>query len=128
MEHTLNVLKAISQSTRLRIVLLLAETELCSCELGEILGISQPAVSQHMAVLKRVGLVDERKSGTWVYYQLLRSSLEQALLWLSQAMTSPRLAAESVSADWCKLDKLLAERQLNCGESDAEAILEVKHS
>ena len=126
MEQTLDVLKAISQSTRLRILLLLAEAELCSCELGEVLGISQPAVSQHMAVLKRVGLVDERKSGTWVYYQLLRSNLEQALLWFSQAMASPRLAAASVSADWCKLDRLLAERQLNCDERDADAILEAK--
>lgn len=110
MDHTINVLKSISQPTRMRILLLLAETELCSCELGGILGISQPAVSQHMNVLKRAGLVNERKSGTWVYYQLLRPSLEEALRWLSLAVSSPRLA-KSERTDWLKLDKLLSERE-----------------
>lgn len=109
-DHTINVLKSISQPTRMRILLLLAETELCSCELGGILGISQPAVSQHMNVLKRAGLVNERKSGTWVYYQLLRPSLEEALRWLSLAVSSPRLA-KSERTDWLKLDKLLSERE-----------------
>lgn len=114
MQHTLDVLKALSQTTRLRMVLLLADAELCSCELGEILEISQPAVSQHMNVLKRAELVDERKSGTWVYYQLKRQNLEQALGWLSQAVVAPRSIAESKYSDWRRLDRLLAERQQNC--------------
>lgn len=117
MEQTASVLKAISQPTRLRIILLLAETELCTCELGAILGITQPAVSQHMAVLKKAGLVSERKSGTWVYYQLVRTNVDAALQWLNMAIALPRSAIGSSPADWNKLDKLISERQQHCDES-----------
>lgn len=118
MDHTIKVLKSVSQPTRMRILLLLAEAELCSCELGGILGITQAAVSQHMNVLKRAGLVSERKSGTWVYYQLLRPSMEEALQWLNLALSSPRLATKSEPTDWHQLDRLLADREY-CGETQS---------
>ncbi|MGI6344371.1 MAG: ArsR/SmtB family transcription factor [Bacillota bacterium] len=112
MEQTIEVLKAIAQPTRMRILLLLADHELCSCELVEMLGITQPAVSQQMNVLKRAGLVSERKEGTWVYYQLQREHLECTLQWLGWAISAPRLTRGA--ADWDKLDELLAEREKNC--------------
>lgn len=112
MEQTIEVLKAIAQPTRMRILLLLADHELCSCELVEMLGITQPAVSQQMNVLKRAGLVSERKEGTWVYYQLQREHLERTLQWLGWAISAPRLTRGA--ADWDKLDELLAEREKNC--------------
>ncbi|MGI6357438.1 MAG: ArsR/SmtB family transcription factor [Bacillota bacterium] len=119
MEHTIAVLKAISQETRLRILMLLAETELCSCQLGEVLGVSQPGISQHMSVLKHAGLVSERRSGTRVHYQLVRSRLVQVLHWLTAAIEAPRSIA-SQSVNWNKLDRLSADRQLLCEQSDSE--------
>ncbi len=116
MERIMDVLKAISQPTRLRTLLLLSETELCACELGLLLGITQPAVSQHMNVLKKAELVTERKSGTWVYYQLDRQHLEQALNWLGQAFSAPRRTAGSEFVDWGLADELLAKRAENCPE------------
>jgi ArsR family transcriptional regulator len=124
METALLVLKAISQPTRLRILLLLAEAELCSCELVELLGVTQPAISQHMNVLRGAGLVSERKSGTWVYYQLQRSNLEQALQWLSRAVLKPRLHANLPTAEWSRLDQLLADRQQNCDAADPQPCCE----
>ncbi|BCU82069.1 transcriptional regulator [Polycladomyces abyssicola] len=62
--------KALGDKTRLQILALLKEEELCVCELVEILNISQPAVSQHMRRLKNAKLVKERRQGQWVFYSL----------------------------------------------------------
>lgn len=63
-------LKLLSDGTRLTILSLLKDREFCVCELVEILGISQPGVSQHLRKLKSRGLVKEDKRGQWVYYSL----------------------------------------------------------
>jgi len=62
--------KALSDDTRLRIVALLAHGELCVCHLEEALGLSQPKVSRHLAILRSSGVVDHRRDGTWVHYGL----------------------------------------------------------
>lgn len=86
--------KAMADKTRLRIMALLQIEELCVCELTEILGMSQPAISQHLRKLKNAKLVKERKEGQWVYYSLdgslypfLDSNLE-ALPDMSQAVAN----------------------------------------
>lgn len=62
--------KALGDKTRLRILALLKVEELCVCELVDILGMTQPAVSQHMRRLKQAKLVKERRQGQWVFYSL----------------------------------------------------------
>ncbi|MDO7908724.1 metalloregulator ArsR/SmtB family transcription factor [Paenibacillus sp. JX-17] len=63
-------LKLTAEKTRLTILLLLREKELCVCELVDLLQTSQPNISQHMRKLKHGGLVKEAKRGQWVYYSL----------------------------------------------------------
>ncbi|HEX3011237.1 MAG TPA: metalloregulator ArsR/SmtB family transcription factor [Syntrophomonadaceae bacterium] len=58
-----NIFKALGEPTRLKIVKLLASRELCVCELEAIMQISQPRISQHLKILKQVGLVTERREG-----------------------------------------------------------------
>lgn len=70
MEADLEVFSACADETRLRILLLLAERELCVCELVEVLDMPQGKVSRHLAVLKHAGLVRDRREGTWIYYAL----------------------------------------------------------
>jgi len=60
-QQTANVLKALGEPTRLKIIKFLSIKELCICELEAILDMSQPRISQHIRVLKQVGLVKERK-------------------------------------------------------------------
>lgn len=55
--------KALGEPTRLRIIKLLTEKELCVCELEQIMQISQPRISQHLKILKQAGLVCERREG-----------------------------------------------------------------
>ncbi|HBR98753.1 MAG TPA: transcriptional regulator [Gammaproteobacteria bacterium] len=63
--------KALSDETRLRIVLLLhRQRELCVCDLMDVLGIDQPKISRHLAVLRQHRVLSDRKSAKWVYYRL----------------------------------------------------------
>jgi Predicted transcriptional regulators len=62
--------KALGDKTRLRILALLKVEERCVCELVDMLGMTQSAVSQHLRRLKQAKLVKERRSGQWVFYSL----------------------------------------------------------
>jgi ArsR family transcriptional regulator len=62
--------KAFSDESRLRIINLLLQGELCICNLMDILEMPQSKVSRHMAYLKHSGIVDDRREGIWVYYSL----------------------------------------------------------
>lgn len=62
--------KAMGDKTRLRILALLQNQELCGCELVEILKMTQPSVSQHLRKLKNAKLVKERREGQWVFYSI----------------------------------------------------------
>lgn len=71
MEDLVELFKALGDTSRLKLVRLLADDEYCVCELVEILGCSQPSVSQHLAKLKAAGVVRERRQGQWTYYRLV---------------------------------------------------------
>lgn len=62
--------KVLGDETRLGILRLLADGELCVCEVVERTGLSQPLVSHHLRVLKQYGLVRDRKEGRWMHYSL----------------------------------------------------------
>lgn len=71
------VLHALADASRLRIVRLLREREQCVCHLTEALDVKQSTISHHMSVLKKAGLVVDRrdeKDARWVYYSLAPSS------------------------------------------------------
>ena len=73
---------AFSDPTRLRILHLLREGELCVGDLVTILDLPQPTISRHLAYLRRSALVETRKSGLWMYYTLAaaKSELHRKLL------------------------------------------------
>jgi ArsR family transcriptional regulator len=64
------IFRALSDQTRLRILNLLLGGELCVCDLVNTLRSPQPAVSRHLAYLRRTGLVEARRDGLWMYYKL----------------------------------------------------------
>lgn len=64
-------LKALADHNRLKLVACLKNGEVCVCEFVDVLGISQPAVSQHLRKLKEADILVERKVGTWKHYRLL---------------------------------------------------------
>src|SRR5579864_7165173 len=67
------LLKVLADPTRLRIVGLLAQRELCVCDLEDLLGVSQSMTSHHLGVLRRAGMLVQRREdrdARWVYYRL----------------------------------------------------------
>jgi len=69
--QALDLFKALSDATRLKIIMLIQfEEELCVCELMAALSDSQPKISRHLAQLKRTGLLLDRRQKQWVYYRL----------------------------------------------------------
>ncbi len=69
-EQLLNVLKAAGESTRLRLLALLADGELNVKDLTKILGQSQPRISRHLKLMTEAGLVERFREGSWVYFRL----------------------------------------------------------
>ncbi len=62
--------KALGDATRLRILGLLLNGEVCVCHIHESLRISQPKASRHLAYLRAAGLVETRRAGVWIHYRL----------------------------------------------------------
>lgn len=86
MRETTNLLKALTDETRLRILALLGQGELCVCDLMAVLQLPQSTVSRHLALLKSAGWVIDRRQGLWMYYRLadegttLRTALQPSIL------------------------------------------------
>lgn len=62
--------KALSNSKRIGILVLLTFREMCVCELTAALELTQPNLSHHVRVLENAGIVSSRKEGKWVYYKI----------------------------------------------------------
>jgi ArsR family transcriptional regulator len=94
--QTAEVLKALGEPTRLIIIKFLTVRELCICELTAILAMSQPRVSQHMKVLKKAGLVRERKDRQKSYFRVNNEVLNGTVIEPFRAFlqNSPELLPE----------------------------------
>ena len=66
-------LKAVADANRLKILACLKKGEVCVCDFTDVLGISQPAVSQHLRKLKEADIIAERKVGTWKHYRIVEN-------------------------------------------------------
>lgn len=83
METTTALFKALAHDTRLRILNLLLDGEVCVCRIMEILDLPQSTASRHLGILKNAGLLDDRREGIWVHYSLARNQRPLALQILS---------------------------------------------
>jgi ArsR family transcriptional regulator len=79
MGELLAALRAVAETTRLRLLVLCAGCELTVSELAQILGQSQPRVSRHLKLLCEAGLLDRFREGSWVFYRLSSGSAASAL-------------------------------------------------
>lgn len=70
MVDTLDMLKALADENRLRILFALRAGELCACQVIALLGLAPSTVSKHLSVLRAARWVQSRKSGRWMHYRL----------------------------------------------------------
>jgi len=73
------IFKALSDTSRLRILKALQSRYLCACELRELLDLANSTVSQHLKILKEVGFIIEEKDGKWVNYKINPNSNDQRI-------------------------------------------------
>ena len=70
--------KALADRTRLRLIGLIGDSEVCVCFFVVILKVSQPKISRHLAYMKRAGIVTARREGKWMHYRLTQPLDEHA--------------------------------------------------
>jgi len=71
--------KALSDPTRLKIIKLLAEKEMCVCEIMAALNLTQPNASHHLNLLEREGITKKRREGKWTIYKLSTTKILQLI-------------------------------------------------
>ncbi len=86
--------QALGDNTRLRLLNLMGEQEICVCFFVEILEQGQPKISRHLAYLRRAGIVEARRDGKWMHYRIVMPPnigaaqvLRQTLAWLKDERT-----------------------------------------
>ena len=83
--------QALGDNTRLRLLNLMGDQEICVCYFVEILAQAQPKISRHLAYLRRAGIVEARREGKWMHYRIVMPPnigasqvLRQTLAWLKE--------------------------------------------
>jgi ArsR family transcriptional regulator len=96
--------QALGDNTRLRLLNLMGDQEICVCYFVEILGQGQPKISRHLAYLRSAGIVEARRDGKWMHYHVVMPPnigaaqvLRQTLAWLKDE--------RSMQADLTRLTK-----------------------
>jgi len=82
----LPVMKALADTTRMRIVDILSGGETCACEMLEEFNITQPTLSYHMKILTGCGIVESRRDGAWIHYRLNNERVDAWMAFVSALM------------------------------------------
>jgi len=104
---------ALADKTRLRLLNLMRDDEICVCFFTEVLSESQPKISRHLAYLRSAGMVEARREGKWMHYSIrwpegdgARRALQAAMDWLS-TQTEMHRDREKYNEVCCSPDALV---------------------
>lgn len=95
--------QALGDPTRLRLLNLMGDREICVCYFVEILDSPQPKISRHLAYLRNAGIVGARREGKWMHYRIVMPPHSGAAQVLRQTLETLR-EEKSMQADSAKLD------------------------
>lgn len=108
LNDVLTIYKALSDETRLKILKLLENGELCVCDLVAAFNTVQPKISFHLSILKETGLIKDRKDGKWSYYSLKDNELFKRFLLLS---TLEQIDDTEIELEKQRLAKFIEEKK-----------------
>jgi len=94
MNEFINLSRALSDPSRVRILMALRGDELCVCHLVELLRLAPSTVSKHLSVLRQAGLVELRKDGRWANYRITSqttTAVSQAIRWMMESTKSSQM-------------------------------------
>ncbi|HCL80318.1 MAG TPA: transcriptional regulator [Synergistaceae bacterium] len=114
MHDLVELFKALADETRLRILNLLYERELCVCDVMAVLDIPQSKASRHLIALKRVGLATDRREAQWMYYSLVR---EKETRLIEECVVGRLRGDDRYIRDLRLLDDMLNEKECPCGRN-----------
>ncbi len=69
-DHMIEILKALADETRLRILAQIFKGEMCVCEIEQSLALTQSNASRHLTILRKAGILEGYKNAQWVYYRV----------------------------------------------------------
>jgi len=96
--------QALGDPTRLRLLNLMGEREICVCYFVEILNSPQPKISRHLAYLRSAGIVAARREGKWMHYRIVMPQHTGAACVLKQTLETLR-GEKAMQADSARLAK-----------------------
>jgi ArsR family transcriptional regulator len=114
MKALAKVFKALSDPTRLRIMRLLLERDLCVCELMYILRMEQSRISHHVRVLREAGIAEDIRDGRWIIYRIPEVSRRLVEDIFAVALRGRLEQAPETVADTGRLDVCIRENIRGC--------------
>ncbi len=110
-----DIFKALSEISRLRILSLLLEDELCVCEIEACLRMTQSNASRHLTALKKSGILESYKNAQWMYYRINDDFIrENGGLW--EYLNNRLKALPSYLSDYEEYQKCKAQGLCGCNE------------
>jgi ArsR family transcriptional regulator, arsenate/arsenite/antimonite-responsive transcriptional repressor len=106
-----SLFQALGDRTRLRLLNLMAQGEVCVCFFVEVLGESQPKISRHLAYLRRAGVVGARRDGKWIHYSIVRPQDADAARVLDAALAAAANDRQ-MQKDWVALQRVCCAQHL----------------
>jgi ArsR family transcriptional regulator, arsenate/arsenite/antimonite-responsive transcriptional repressor len=97
--RTVNIFRALSHPSRLRIVKMLEGRELCVCEVRSVLELSTSTVSKHLSLLCDAGLIVDAKDGKWVNYKLNTAAGDMLIRHLLSALKHGLVTEKQIQSD-----------------------------
>ena len=107
MEDFVDVAKALSDPSRVRIFCALRDRELCVCQIVDLLGLATSTVSKHMSILRQARLVDSRKDGRWVYYRRAEQRRSPAAIGAAAWCDATLAKDPALKADAARLQQII---------------------
>ena len=122
MFHFCNLVKALGDENRLRIIMALRAQPLCVCQLTALLDLAPSTTSKHLSILRQAQLIECIKNGRWAYYKLpsntANESIDKALLLVQESLSH----SETINQDNERLKNVLLEEKGAFANNDLQEI------
>ena len=106
----IEILKALADETRLRILSQIIKSEMCVCEIEQCLNLTQSNASRHLTTLKKAGILESYKTAQWTYYKIseefVSENKELYDFLIKKIVELPCYQIDCATFDKCKLQDL----------------------
>ena len=116
MQDVMDMLKALGDENRVRILCALKGQELCVCQIIDLLGLAPSTVSKHLSILRSARLVKSRKSGRWMHYRLASDTRPSAAAGMTALVQDSLAGSSQIKKDRKRLSVILeVDKEELCG-------------